>query len=109
MATLKKLTETAQKHSADPSVTNILQFTVSDSDQLSDPATEEALRAASEHDLVVVDVSGTYDTYGDTSSDVKSSEPSADPTSADASGAAGAEEEERKSSTNAPANSKGHH
>ena len=38
--------ETAQKHSADPSATKILQSAVSDSDQLSDPATEEALREA---------------------------------------------------------------
>jgi hypothetical protein len=38
--------EIAQKHSADPSVTKILQSTVSDSNQLSDPATEEALREA---------------------------------------------------------------
>jgi hypothetical protein len=99
--------ETAQKRSADPPVTKILQFTVSDSDQLSDPAIEEALRAASELDLVVVDVSGTYDTYGDTSSDVKSSESSVDPTSANASGAAGAEEDERKSSSNTPTKFKG--
>lgn len=94
--------KTVQKHTADPSVTKILQSTVSGSDQLSDPAIKEALRAAPGLDLHVADVSGLYDTYGDTSSNVKSSA-----TSADAPGVAGAEEEERKSSSNIPIKSVG--
>lgn len=99
--------ETAQEHSVDPPVTKILRFTVSGSDQLSDPAMEEAFRAASELGLDVADVSDTFDTYGDKASDVKSSAPSADSTSADVSGTAGAEEEERKSSSNTPTKFKG--
>jgi hypothetical protein len=56
--------ETVQKYSADPSVTKMFQYTVSDSDGLSDPAIKEALRGASKP--AVVDMSGTFDTYGDT-------------------------------------------
>ena len=56
--------ETVQKHSADPAITKILQFTVSGSDQLSDPAIEETFRAISELGLNVVDVSGTYEVVG---------------------------------------------
>ena len=91
--------ETARKHSADPSITKIFQFTASSSDQLSDPAMDEVLRAASKLDLNITDISDTYDTYGDMTSDVKSAS-SADSTAADASSAAGAEDKERKSSSN---------
>ena len=56
--------------------------------------------ASSEAELVVVDVSGTHDTYGDTSSDVNSSESSPESSYSEASDAAGsAEEAEGESSS----------
>lgn len=95
--------ETIQKQSADPSVTKMLQFTASGSNQLSDPAMEEALREASDLDLPVANISNTYDN-GDTTSGVKSSTSAAGQPSADVPGTERAEKEEGNPSSNNPNN-----
>jgi hypothetical protein len=63
------------------------------------PSVTSPNSVVSKYNLVVVNVSGSYDTDGDTSSDVKSSEPSSDSTSSDTSVTAGSTKEKKEGSS----------